>query len=381
MRITRIRVMKLYGIHNYDILFDKEECVKIIHAPNGYGKTTILKLIKAIILGERQEIRKVPFENFWIYFDIELSVQVKRREEKIIYELQTAEKVVVSELIEQPLDTEQMILQNSLKNIAEKMPIYFIDANRLWLQPYPCKKVISGQRPTVLNYAKELKNWMKEALLKANFYSQQLDRSFPLRVFQQRKEENKKTLSKEQLKKDWNDLETRRTLLESVGLFTPSVQKTVDYLEEGNEEVLDIFALYLEDSKEKIKILEELALKIHLLCQLINQRFSYKVMETNIKDGFVFKVPTHERLQADQLSSGEQNELILIFILLFKAPRDALILMDEPEISLHIAWQQSFLEDMETIAQLSNIRMMIATHSPDIINGRWELTTGLEEEE
>lgn len=56
-----------------------------------------------------------------------------------------------------------------------------------------------------------------------------------------------------------------------------------------------------------------------------------------------------------------------------------MILIDEPEISLHIAWQQSFLEDMEAIAKLSNIRMMIATHSPDIINGRWDLTSGLEE--
>ena len=55
-----------------------------------------------------------------------------------------------------------------------------------------------------------------------------------------------------------------------------------------------------------------------------------------------------------------------------------MILIDEPEISLHIAWQQSFLEDMEMIAALTRIRMMIATHSPDIINGRWDLTTGLE---
>ena len=69
-----------------------------------------------------------------------------------------------------------------------------------------------------------------------------------------------------------------------------------------------------------------------------------------------------------------------MFQLLFKCPAQAIILMDEPEISLHIAWQQSFLEDMEIIAELSKIRMMIATHSPDIINGRWDLTSGLEEE-
>ena len=142
----------------------------------------------------------------------------------------------------------------------------------------------------------------------------------------------------------------------------------------------NVLSLYIEDSREKLKVFEGLATKINLLCNLINKRFSYKVMEVNMKDGFVFKVPTHESLKADKLSSGEQNELILMFKLLFKCPDQAMILMDEPEISLHIAWQQNFLEDMEAIAKLSHIRMMIATHSPDIINGRWELTSGLEEE-
>ena len=102
-------------------------------------------------------------------------------------------------------------------------------------------------------------------------------------------------------------------------------------------------------------------------------------MEVNMKDGFVFKVPTKEKLRADKLSSGEQNELILLFKLLFKSPANAIILIDEPEISLHIAWQQSFLEDMEAIATLTKVKLIIATHSPDIINGRWDLTTGLEE--
>lgn len=64
---------------------------------------------------------------------------------------------------------------------------------------------------------------------------------------------------------------------------------------------------------------------------------------------------------------------------LFKSQPNSLILIDEPEISLHIAWQQQFLEDMQAISDVTEVNIIIATHSPDIINGRWDLTTGLEE--
>jgi predicted ATP-binding protein involved in virulence len=137
--------------------------------------------------------------------------------------------------------------------------------------------------------------------------------------------------------------------------------------------------LYIKDSKEKLEVFDVIEAKIDLMREIINKRFNYKTMQISGEKGFAFELPNKSLLMADKLSSGEQNELILIFELLFKSEPNALILIDEPEISLHIAWQQQFLEDMEAISNLTNVKIMIATHSPDIINGRWDLTTGLEE--
>ena len=137
--------------------------------------------------------------------------------------------------------------------------------------------------------------------------------------------------------------------------------------------------LYIEESKRKLSVFDELAPRMALMQELINKRFTYKTMCLSQEEGFMFEVPYNGKLHADKLSSGEQNELILIFELLFKSKVNALILIDEPEISLHIAWQQSIVEDMEKIAALTGVKLIIATHSPDIINGRWDLTTGLEE--
>jgi predicted ATP-binding protein involved in virulence len=82
-------------------------------------------------------------------------------------------------------------------------------------------------------------------------------------------------------------------------------------------------------------------------------------------------------LPVTSLSSGEQHELVLLYELLFKVNPDSLILIDEPELSLHIAWQQQFLQDLQKITQLASFDVLIATHSPQIIHDRWDLTVEL----
>jgi predicted ATP-binding protein involved in virulence len=57
---------------------------------------------------------------------------------------------------------------------------------------------------------------------------------------------------------------------------------------------------------------------------------------------------------------------------------NSLILIDEPEISLHILWQQQFLRDLQEIAGIENYDVLIATHSPQIVYDRSDLTVSLE---
>ena len=64
--------------------------------------------------------------------------------------------------------------------------------------------------------------------------------------------------------------------------------------------------------------------------------------------------------------------------LLFRTKPNALILIDEPELSLHVAWQVEFLKDLERVIKLSSFDVILATHSPQIINNRWDLTKELE---
>ena len=64
-------------------------------------------------------------------------------------------------------------------------------------------------------------------------------------------------------------------------------------------------------------------------------------------------------------------------LLLFRTKKDTLVLIDEPEISLHVVWQQEFLEDLAKITELASFDVLIATHSPELIHKRWDLTVEL----
>ncbi|MFG1993408.1 AAA family ATPase [Actinoplanes sp. NPDC048988] len=82
-------------------------------------------------------------------------------------------------------------------------------------------------------------------------------------------------------------------------------------------------------------------------------------------------------LSADQLSSGEQHELVLIYDLLFNVGPKSLVLIDEPELSLHVAWQQRFLSDITQISDINGLYFVVATHSPQIVHKNWSRMVAL----
>jgi len=67
----------------------------------------------------------------------------------------------------------------------------------------------------------------------------------------------------------------------------------------------------------------------------------------------------------------------MLYNLLFEVRPGTLVLLDEPELSLHVAWAKHFIKDLQRIVVLSDIDVVVATHSPDLINDRWDLTVEL----
>ncbi len=70
-----------------------------------------------------------------------------------------------------------------------------------------------------------------------------------------------------------------------------------------------------------------------------------------------------------QLSSGEKQMLLILITVLIQDGRPCILIMDEPEISLHYKWQQNLLD---YIVELNpRVQLLVSTHSPAMIMKGW----------
>jgi len=76
-----------------------------------------------------------------------------------------------------------------------------------------------------------------------------------------------------------------------------------------------------------------------------------------------------ETLMPFQLSSGEKQMLVILLTVLVEDNKPHVLFMDEPEVSLHVDWQQRLID---LILELNpNVQIILTTHSPAVIMNGW----------
>jgi len=85
------------------------------------------------------------------------------------------------------------------------------------------------------------------------------------------------------------------------------------------------------------------------------------------KNIVLFKNNNGVEFDIEALSTGEKTLLSKVLYLYFKDYKEKVILIDEPELSLHPSWQNRVLKIYENFAKISDCQIIIATHSPHII--------------
>lgn len=103
---------------------------------------------------------------------------------------------------------------------------------------------------------------------------------------------------------------------------------------------------------------------------LVNEAFKEtgKVLDNN-SDKLRFIIDEKTAIDADKLSSGEKQLLIILLTVLLEDGQEYVLMMDEPEISMHISWQYKLID---MILQLNpNVQIILTTHSPMIFSDGW----------
>lgn len=447
MMLKNIRVDGLFDRFTHEIPLNLADRITIIHGPNGFGKTMILRMLDAFFNYSHLSLAKIPFRELRLDFDDTTVVSVHRTlhelageqsEERATVEftysepgkpsqsftpkpLSPVEQVgfpvgMIEEIIpeldqvdrlewrhrgtgailsleevldkyrdELPVDMRYRDLKAPtwLRGIREAVPVRFINTERLYTTPTRRRRLslsptYVSPEPAVRRYSEELGETIRLTLTEYGRLSQSLDRTFPGRLVA---EPPLSGVTKEELRKELADIETKRKQLLEAGLLSQESGSRLEVTSMPNLENIDetkrgVLSVYARDAKQKLGVFDQVFAKIDLFKKLVNARFLHKKITVE-QSGFQVITANGTQLDPVLLSSGEQHEIVLLYELLFRVSENSILLIDEPELSLHIAWQEAFLEDLGKITALSRIQALIATHSPQIINDRWDLTVEL----
>jgi predicted ATPase len=95
---------------------------------------------------------------------------------------------------------------------------------------------------------------------------------------------------------------------------------------------------------------------------------THKVVDFDKNNALIFK-KKGKTITPYRLSAGEKQILIILLKAVLQENQPSILLMDEPELSLHLAWQLKLIETIQRINE--NCQLIIATHAPGILNKGW----------
>ena len=160
----------------------------------------------------------------------------------------------------------------------------------------------------------------------------------------------------------------------SIKSFISRLKKSRDRHSEGASIELEE-AFLLSDSlriKEMIEKWKELQDKRSAIFgprlqfeAIINELFSEKTLYFDARNIPKVRLKSHEEVNVNVLSSGEKQLFILLGEALLQENRPVVFISDEPELSLHVNWQNVLFRNIRTLNE--SCQIISATHSPDIV--------------
>jgi predicted ATP-binding protein involved in virulence len=276
-----------------------------------------------------------------------------------------------------------LTIYSVLQELGKRVDVHIIETQRLLTKvkrserrPYSSSNEADAEvRTSVEECAEELKQRIGVSLSRYATESQRLDESFPFRLLALAKHSQ---VDPQMLRNQLKEIGDKRIQLSKVGLLVEKNEPYARTLESLDLDAADdaqrrVIELYAGDTSGKLATLDEVLQVASLFFGVVNARFKHKQLVLDREKGLVANNESLDAIRLDGLSSGEQHQLVLFFDLIFRVQEGSLVLMDEPELSLHVSWQKSMLDSLIEIARVKSLDILIATHSPYIVGSRIDL--------
>ncbi len=421
--ISKIKITKLFGLYDYELDFNyKSDCgVTILTGPNGYGKTTILKMIDNLYKQKFLEFYLLSFSSIVInyvnaFVETKSSVAITKELEvsqndddvnaevvkQITFQYYFADRLVdefsiTKSLVEElSLDNRSMYYRglmlddtDSIENVIRSESIaensrlmsmgknlrmflqeessYFVPAQRIFNNSFNENFDKTSEMDSVISYLKEKYTSKMTDYAKL---SQEIDGRFVQDLVNN---DDIEILEEPKYKEESSLIRQLAAEYQRVGLSS-----SIDMSEEYPDEYRKALSLNIKNSKDKLETLKDFYTNLSTFLSCIRRKnLSDKYIYADPNKGLYCILGGRKEIPLTSLSSGERNIIVLYFSLIFRDINDKVILIDEPENSMHPAWLNTMMDDMLEMARNKNIQIIIATHSPSFIGNYWNLTKDL----
>ena len=413
--IESFKISKLWGYLDIDLDFNSD--VNILIGPNGSGKTTVLNLLNSILTADLRSALKVGFEQAEIglrnfhgrsvgtvevnAIDRFVKICADKKKFKIDFDDLSERKsgsYWTFLLFQERGDTTGSAQSEDSRDVLIKLvPIAWLpvsrglpiseDEEKLFTRGNAVESVNSRLRELldeISDFHSRLNALLSERhtefehqVLSAILYSKEEDQldSVLVSIRNSAVHSLPTEVEKEQL----------RSAFESAGLLDKRMEEKIENHFAAAEEVLKRFNEKVEWDFEDMLVLpliNRTKLMVEYAQKLEQDRKDifaplrrYEAIVNMFLDGKSVKVDESGQLRIESsspselspnlLSSGEKQILILLTQALVRGDEPLVYMADEPELSLHVTWQEKLLESLVTLG--GQIQVIVATHSPDIV--------------
>ena len=380
--LNKIEIKGLFGHYSYDLpLCDSQrKDICFLTGPNGYGKSTILQLVYAFLKADARTLVNIPYDVITFHLkDYKVVVKQERMEQDIDSDSSSSDDdvpIVVTMTttvytVDGNQELESLIFEDKdldIKNtkiFPPSLSVYLASINVENVRDdrlLPKNTDRLGVTSKVAMLQKEMSKYDEQ--LTALYNIQLLDnirKNKPTDVRLDEKEEA------EILKRAEEKLAAYNRLGLATKLIDDDTANDEQYLKLMQMETIDSLLSYDNVFYERL----------NLLYNIIEEaEFSDKKLMLDIRNGLYF-VSGETIVIPEELSSGEQHFIVQTITLLIKAKPGSLVLIDEPELSYHPAWQMDYLKNLKRIAEIGKYQFILATHSAQIFDYHWNYTIDL----